>query len=67
MSFALPKDKANASLNAIIRTTSADNTLALTDVRLGGAVNTGDQVELSYNLTKGSEFKDYSRKRSVNS
>lgn len=65
MSFALPKDKANASLNAIIRTTSSDNILALTDVRLGGAVDTGDQVELSYDLTNNSEFKDYSRKRSV--
>lgn len=51
--------------NGIIRTQSAEVPLSIISLRTGGIGDTGNQAELSYNLTAGSEFADYCRKRTV--
>ena len=61
----IPDSLAVSLAHAVIAVQGNDATLSLTDLRLGGFGDTGNQAELGYLLTRDKEFAPYRRKRTL--
>lgn len=61
----LPEASSDRAYSAIVRVQSSEAPLDIASLRCGGFADTGNRIELAYDLTEQAEFRPYRLKRTV--